>query len=110
MQKDRVANPGVILGAVKRVREVEMFKVVKVKKDESKRGNGTFYWVFLKDLENGKSAKTYVGDRFGNWARWERVVRAVLSGKEIILDKLLWKDQKKRVIDADSWFVVVQRG
>lgn len=57
--------------------------------------SGKFVMVFLK-LEGEKSAHTFTGEQYRNYAIWSDFK----VGDWI--DGLEWRDEKKRLIDADS--------
>ncbi|RLF66391.1 MAG: hypothetical protein DRN30_02190 [Thermoplasmata archaeon] len=79
-----------------------MFKVVKIKEDVSRRWEGRLYWVFMRDLLKNRSCRAYVGDKFRNWKRWERIIRKWEEGEEVVLGGLVYKDEKRGIIDGDS--------
>ncbi len=87
-----------------------MFKVIKVKEDVSKRGNGKFYWVFMRDLSDNRSCRTYIGTNYRNFSRWQGIISQVQAGKEIFLDGLVYRNKRARIIDADSLFTVAGVG
>lgn len=68
--------------------------IIKIKKDNFKDGKG--YWVFCK-MEDGKSARAYLIESFGNFKNWQPYLRV---GQ--VLEGLVWKNEKERIIDADS--------
>jgi hypothetical protein len=57
--------------------------------------SGNFINVFFK-LENGKSAHTFTGKQYRNYAIW----RQFKVGDWV--EGLNWKNEGKRLIDADS--------
>ncbi len=57
--------------------------------------SGKFTMIFFK-LENGKSAHTFTGEQYRNFAVWSQFkVGDCVDGLE-------WRDEKKKLIDADS--------
>jgi hypothetical protein len=62
-----------------------------------------FYWVFF-TMADGKSARTCLVESFSNFGRWKPAVDRYFAGEEVILEGLLFKDQKGRLINADSVF------
>ena len=79
-------------------------KIVKIEEKDSKYG-GFFYFIFFKG-EDGKSYRTCVYPRYGNFKRWQPVINDFTKDgiKEIWLDGLVKKGE--RLIDADSLFTV----
>lgn len=59
------------------------------------RGDG-WGWMVLFNLENGKTARCWVMEKFRNFRRWERF----LDGGKYLLDGLQYK--QSGLIDADS--------
>jgi len=60
------------------------------------------YYLFLKNLDTGKSYRTCLSSEFGNFQRWYSVIQRFQEGKEIILDNLILKSSD--LVDADSGF------
>lgn len=81
-----------------------MFKVIKVKEDKDKHGY-PFFWIFFRNLSDGRSARTCVVPGFGNYNRWKWVIDKVRSGEEVFLKGLSYLNRKQRLIDADSIFL-----
>jgi hypothetical protein len=79
-------------------------KVTRIKTEDANRG-GIFYYIFFK-CEDGKSARTSVVPGYGNYIRWEGLIKKFRepNNKEIWIDKWIWKNEAKRHIDADSRF------
>jgi len=80
-------------------------KLINLKKHRSDYG-GDFYFLFFKG-EDGQSYRTCIYPKFGNFRRWESIIRQFLMNRsEIWLANLRLKGQ--RLIDADSLFEVVK--
>ncbi len=73
-------------------------KILKVESKASHYG-GSFYYVFFKSLENGKSFRTCVDPKLGNYRRWREVLKPGL-----ILSNL--KTKTGTLIGADSIFEI----
>jgi len=82
-------------------------KVTKIDIRKSFQG-GFFYYIFFKSDE-GKSYKTCIYPRYGNFARWKPIIERWESIKysiqELWLNGLITKS--KNLIDADSYFEIL---
>jgi hypothetical protein len=74
-------------------------RIMKIEKHPSQY-SGYFYYVFLKDLDTGKSYRTCVSTSNGNYQRWRDVLQV-----GIVLDNL--RVFQNKIIDADSQFNLV---
>ena len=76
--------------------------ITKIQEQRSNQG-GQFFYVFFK-MEDGKSARSCVYPKFGNFARWRPFIERWKSQKEgdpsIVLTGL---NLKGRMVDADSF-------
>ena len=77
-------------------------KVLKIDRKNSNQG-GDFYYVFLKG-EDGRSFKTCLYPRFGNFARWKPIIDKWAALKYSVSE--LWINnlnvKSGNLIDADS--------
>jgi hypothetical protein len=77
--------------------------------EEKKSYMGDVFYYFFFKMEDGKSARSCVYKKFGNFQRWAPLVtkfRALKDGDPaIMLDKL---NLKGRMVDADSFFSIVK--
>ena len=85
-------------------------KVTKVERQKSY--DGGYCWLVTFFLEIGCSGRTYIYESNGNFRRWMQFLgpwqKALEAGHEVLIDKLVWKDEKKRLINADSFFEIVK--
>jgi len=82
-------------------------KITRITQETSRYGD-LHYFICFK-MEDGKSARSYVYMKNGNYRRWcPHIVdfqKQLASGQEVWLEGLqFWNDPKKRLIDADSQF------
>jgi len=76
-------------------------KVVSVKSETDKRGQMLSH-ICLNSPKDG-SYDLYTGPQFRNYMRWHKVVEGFNKGCEIWLDGVIVKDQRRRLVDADSF-------
>ena len=79
-------------------------QVLKIVKHISKYSGEDVYAVFLKSSE-GKSYKCWIDPLNRNWKYWSQVIQ---RGKGTILDNLYVKNEKTKLIDADSEVRIVK--
>lgn len=79
-------------------------KITRVEKKKSCT-TSDFLWVFF-TMADGKSARTCLVESFSNFRRWKPLVDRYFAGEEVVLDGLLFKNQKGRLVNADSMFTV----
>ncbi len=75
-------------------------KVIKLQEKKSKFG-GSFYYLFMKD-DKGQSYKTCLYPQYRNFNRWRIIVNNAKQGIDTWMDGLNIKNQKSKMIDADS--------
>lgn len=66
---------------------------------------GQILYTFAFKMEDGKSAKCYTQNNFGNFARWQKFIH-IQQGS--IVDGLMWRDEKARLLDGDSEVKIVE--
>lgn len=79
-------------------------QVLKIAKHISKYTGEDVYVLFLKSIE-GKSYKCWVDPQNRNYRFWEQII---LRGKGTILRNLYVKNEKAKLIDADSMPEIVK--
>lgn len=87
-------------------------KITKISKQPSMDG-GTC-WIICFKMDDGKSARSWVYERNGNFKRWMPHLKAfqdaLAAGREVWLSGLVWwRDPVRRIIDADSQFQLLQQ-
>jgi len=78
-------------------------KIIKMT-DLKKSHNGGHYRMAFFKMDTGKSAMTFIYSSCGNSLRWLKIKDDISKDKDIWLKGLVWLDEKKRIIDADSYF------
>lgn len=79
-------------------------KVMKIEKRKSVYG-GDFYYLFCKNIGTGKSYRSCLSSKMGNFQRWRVVIdKFNKNDREVVLDGLIIIG--KGLIDADSMIVV----
>ncbi len=79
-------------------------QVLKIAKHISKYTGEDVYAIFLKSFD-GVSYKCWVDPHNRNWKYWSQVVQ---RGRGTILDNLYVKNEKTKLIDADSEVRIVR--
>ncbi len=80
-------------------------KLIKIVKKSSRFG-GHFFYIFLKEVNTGKSYYSCIFPRMRNYKRWKKVMTVGLTFKGL---RLLKKGNKPNLIDADSRFKIVEK-
>lgn len=75
-------------------------KVTKITEHPSKHG-GCFYYIFFKNLEDGKSYKTCANPEYRNYGYWKPVIRAFNSDKKVDVIVRGTRVKKGNLLDAD---------
>lgn len=86
-------------------------KITKIQRHEAHAGG--YCWLITFSVEDGRSARAYVYESHGNFRRWQPHLgqwqMALAHGQEVILDKLVWKNEGSRLINGDSFFQIVKQ-
>lgn len=80
-------------------------QVLKIAKHISKYTGEDVYVLFMKSVEEGKSFKCWVDPHNRNWRFWSQIIQ---RGRGTILDNLYVKNEKTKLIDADSEVRIVK--
>ena len=75
--------------------------LIKILEGFSAKDGGTFNVLCFKDLNTGKSAKTFIASNCRNRERWQPVIK---KGKGCIIENFIYRS--KSTIDGDSQFVI----
>lgn len=76
-------------------------------KDRIGRARQVIHHVFFR-LEDGRSARSYIDSRLGNYTRWAPVIqkfKKLAEGQEVILENLAVNGD---LVNADSFFKEVK--
>lgn len=74
-------------------------KVISTEQHPSAYG-GEFFYVFFKDVDNGKSYRTCVATNYRNFHNWDDVFAGLKAGLDVYVDNVRLKGNG--LIDADS--------
>lgn len=74
-------------------------QVLKIGKHISKYTGEDVYVIFMKSIEEGKSYKCWVDPHNRNYRFWSQIIQ---RGRGTILSNLYVKNDKTKLIDADS--------
>lgn len=70
----------------------------KITKHPSKYG-GDFYYLFFKNLEDGKSYRSCISPSYRNWRNWSDIIENFNEKTPVTLTNLILRNN---LIDADS--------
>lgn len=79
-------------------------QILKIDKHISKYTGEDVYVLFMKSVE-GRSYKCWVDPHNRNWRFWSQIIQ---RGRGTILDNLYVKNEKTRLVDADSMPSIVK--
>ena len=78
-------------------------EIMKIEKKKAKDG-GSFWYIFFKMKETGKSARSCIYERMRNFAKWEDIIKNNKFG--LVLSNLIMLEGN--LIDADSDFKILK--
>ena len=73
--------------------------VSKVNPPQQSNNGGYYQKIEFYTQQDHKLCYTYVSPEYHNWERWEKIINAPHG---IYVSNINWKDETKRMIDADS--------